>query len=756
MDIEKIFEVESDDMAFKSIGDAVAEARRAQSQRLSDNVQAVLAALGKMKGEIEGKYDDIAAALEQRIASIKDGQDGAPGRDGRPGRDGVDGKPGRDGRDGKDGAKGADGMAGQDGVSVVNAYLDFDNSLVIELSDGRQINAGEVLPPDLADKLKVIVNTSTGGVGLPEQTGNSGKFLKTDGINLVWDTVGGGGGGGGDVTGPASSTDNAIARFDSTTGKVIQNSSVTVSDAGDIAGVSSLGVANYVDFDTTPTVTNAEGRLYWNADQTTLAVGLTSTISADVGQTLYARATNAEATTINKGQVVYQFGASGDRVSVKLAYNTGDATSAKTLGVAAENIAAGQTGMILCQGVLGGLDLSAYTAGDTLYLGATAGSLTATKPYAPNHLVYIGTVERANAGNGRLYVRVQNGYELEELHNVSAQSPSNGQLIIYNATTSLWEKNTITAGSGISVTNGAGSITIAATGGSGTGDVVGPASSTDNAVARFDGTTGKLIQNSSFVVNDSGEVTVGVWKGTELTVAYGGTGVSSITGLIKGDGQNPFSAAVAGTDYQAAITATGILKGGGSGSVSAATAGTDYVTPSGTETLTNKTISTDNNTINGLAASSFVLSNASGVIDGSAAQKAIPSGAVVGTTDTQTLSGKTLVDPAVTGTILEDVFTITDGAAFEIDPANGSIQLITLGASRTPKATNFLAGEAITLMVDDGTSYTLTWTDATFGGSGVVWKTDSGVAPTLNTTGYTVIVLWKVGTQVYGARVGNS
>ena len=75
----------------------------------------------------------------------------------------------------------------------------------------------------------------------------------------------------------------------------------------------------------------------------------------------------------------------------------------------------------------------------------------------------------------------------------------------------------------------------------------------------------------------------------------------------------------------------------------------------------------------------------------------------------------TLADPVITGTILEDIFTITDGAAFEVDPGNGSIQLITLGASRTPKCTNFVAGESITLMVNDGTAYTITWTDATWG-----------------------------------------
>jgi hypothetical protein len=128
----------------------------------------------------------------------------------------------------------------------------------------------------------------------------------------------------------------------------------------------------------------------------------------------------------------------------------------------------------------------------------------------------------------------------------------------------------------------------------------------------------------------------------------------------------------------------------------------------------------------------------------------------VTTTGTQTLTNKTLTDPAIIGTILEDVYTITDGAAFEIDPGNGSVQLITLGASRTPKATNMVAGESVILMVDDGSAYTITWTDTTFGTSGVVWKTNAAAAPTLNTSGYTVITLWKVGTQVYGARVGDA
>lgn len=121
-------------------------------------------------------------------------------------------------------------------------------------------------------------------------------------------------------------------------------------------------------------------------------------------------------------------------------------------------------------------------------------------------------------------------------------------------------------------------------------------------------------------------------------------------------------------------------------------------------------------------------------------------------TAVKTFTNKTLVDPVINGCINEQIYAITDAAAFEIDPSNGSIQTITLGASRTPKATNFANGESLTLMVNDGTNYTLTWTDATFGGSGVKWV--GGSAPTLDVTNYTVITLWKIAGQVYGSSPG--
>ena len=171
--------------------------------------------------------------------------------------------------------------------------------------------------------------------------------------------------------------------------------------------------------------------------------------------TLLSYVTNAEATTITKGQAVYAFGGQGDRLKVKLAYNTSDATSAQTIGVVlSTSIGANQKGLIIMQGQIDGLNLfptSTWADGDAVYLGATAGSFSQTKPLAPNHLVYLGFVTTASNGSaGRMYVRVQNGYELSEIHDVALSSPTNGQVLTYNSTTDLWQNQSIPATSSAS------------------------------------------------------------------------------------------------------------------------------------------------------------------------------------------------------------------------------------------------------------------------------------------------------------------
>jgi len=113
---------------------------------------------------------------------------------------------------------------------------------------------------------------------------------------------------------------------------------------------------------------------------------------------------------------------------------------------------------------------------------------------------------------------------------------------------------------------------------------------------------------------------------------------------------------------------------------------------------------------------------------------------------TFTLTNKTLVDPIITGTVVEDVFALT-GTTPALDPSNGSIQTWTLTGASTP-TDSLSAGEAITLIIDDGTAYTITWPTTT-------WVNNAGAAPTLATNVPTVIALWKVGSTLYGALVGD-
>ena len=164
--------------------------------------------------------------------------------------------------------------------------------------------------------------------------------------------------------------------------------------------------------------------------------------------TLLAYVTNADSVTITKGQPVYAFGGTGDRLTVKLAYNTTDSTSAQTVGlVLSSSIASNQKGLIIINGLLDELSIlptSTYADGDAIYLGATAGTITNVKPSAPNHLVYLGVVTTANNGSaGRMYVRVQNGYELDEIHNVKIATPLNNEGIFYNNSNTLWENKSI-------------------------------------------------------------------------------------------------------------------------------------------------------------------------------------------------------------------------------------------------------------------------------------------------------------------------
>jgi hypothetical protein len=143
---------------------------------------------------------------------------------------------------------------------------------------------------------------------------------------------------------------------------------------------------------------------------------------------------------LTKGQPVYVSSANGTNIIVSKAGYATESESSKTMGLIAQNLSTNGDGFVITEGLLDGLNTSTAADGDPVWLGPT-GTLIyglVNKPKAPNHLVFIGIVTRAHANQGEIFVKVQNGFELEELHNVSITAPATGEVLIYNATTGLW------------------------------------------------------------------------------------------------------------------------------------------------------------------------------------------------------------------------------------------------------------------------------------------------------------------------------
>ncbi len=258
---------------------------------------------------------------------------------------------------------------------------------------------------------------------------------------------------------------NLVTSVNSQTGAVV----LTASNVGALASIAS-----------------ADGSIVVTTVGTAVDLAVSQTSPASV---LVEQVRNTTGATLTKGTAVYISGATGQIPTVSKALATGDSTSAQTLGLITADISNNSNGYVTIIGLVTNLNTSAYTDGAQLYLSpTTAGTLTATKPYAPQHLVYMAVVAHAHPTQGKLIVKVQNGYELDEIHNVSAQSPSNGQTIVYNATTSLWEKANLTAGTGIGVSNGAGSITV-----SNSGAALGVEWAVVDALPSQTGNTGKYL-----------------------------------------------------------------------------------------------------------------------------------------------------------------------------------------------------------------------------------------------------------------------
>lgn len=174
-------------------------------------------------------------------------------------------------------------------------------------------------------------------------------------------------------------------------------------------------------------------------DQTTITAN-----SATNASVLRAYVKNSTGTTLNKGQVVYISGSDGANALISLSTASTEAGSSKTLGLLAQTLLTGEQGYVIENGLLVDIDTSAATAGQAVWLGNTPGSFVFGSPPAePSHSVYLGVVTRVQSNNGEILVKVQNGYELDELHDVSAASPADGDIIQWKSSSSLWTKASI-------------------------------------------------------------------------------------------------------------------------------------------------------------------------------------------------------------------------------------------------------------------------------------------------------------------------
>ena len=199
-----------------------------------------------------------------------------------------------------------------------------------------------------------------------------------------------------------------------------------------------------ITFNTAKDGTVGVGEMEYNDTQGSLIQGLKGgNVTNVIGQQLHQRVNNRTGATLNKGDVVYLSGSQGNRITVAKALATSDPTSANTFGIVAESIADNQSGYIITEGLITGLNTSALTQDSAVYLsGTTAGALTSTKPQAPIHGVYIGVCVESNNGNGKIFCKIRNGSELDELHDVQISSPFDKASLYYKSSDGLWRDTT--------------------------------------------------------------------------------------------------------------------------------------------------------------------------------------------------------------------------------------------------------------------------------------------------------------------------
>jgi hypothetical protein len=221
------------------------------------------------------------------------------------------------------------------------------------------------------------------------------------------------------------------------------NTIATVNSSGINLGENLLS-AGGVQFDLTPTQTGAVGKLMWNDTDGTLEFGMKGgNVTQQIGQELPVLVKHADNTGLANGAVVYVVGSDGSNKTVRYALANAESTSSKTFGVMTEDASGGSKAFCTTFGIVRNIDTSALTEGASVYLSPTvAGGMTTTKPSAPNHMVLVGFCIRSHATLGSIFVKIINGFELNEIHDVAIGTLANNNLLAYESATSLWKNKT--------------------------------------------------------------------------------------------------------------------------------------------------------------------------------------------------------------------------------------------------------------------------------------------------------------------------
>lgn len=214
----------------------------------------------------------------------------------------------------------------------------------------------------------------------------------------------------------------------------------TVNDTNLANVISSATAVSGVQLNTSTPAESGIGKITWDPDHRGPQIGLGGgQVTMTIGQEDVTYVRNADTVPLTDGMVVYISGGQGGVPEVKRASNLADSTSGKTFGVVTEPIAANGFGFVTNRGIVNGLELGDYEDGDIVWLADTPGGFTGPEePVTPQHSVFVGVVIRANDGNGALYVRCQNGYEVGELHDVKITNLQDGDVLKYSSSLGYW------------------------------------------------------------------------------------------------------------------------------------------------------------------------------------------------------------------------------------------------------------------------------------------------------------------------------